>query len=224
MEKKRRFVSSTDEEIEQKRLKMNAQKNIKQNIVAAPLLREYLKEKHLDTAFEHYNPQQLDECLAHFFMDVRKSDGEHYRTTSLSCLRYSLNRYLKVPPYNKKFDIVKDASFANSRENFKAAIAELKMMGLGDVEHYPAINETDRRKLYTSLYLSSKTLSGLQNKFQFHIRFYFCRRGNENMPQMHKSIFMVKKDSKTGLKYIVKTIDELTKNHRAGDKEKTSQQ
>ena len=47
MEKKRRFVSTTDEEIEQNRLKMNAQKNIKQNIVAATLLREYLKEKHI---------------------------------------------------------------------------------------------------------------------------------------------------------------------------------
>jgi hypothetical protein len=50
MEKKRRFVSTTDEEIEQKRFKMNAQKTIKQNIAAATLLREYLKEKHLDTA------------------------------------------------------------------------------------------------------------------------------------------------------------------------------
>ena len=49
MEKKR-FVSTTDEEIEQKRLKMNAQKTIKQNIAVATLLREYLKEKHLDTA------------------------------------------------------------------------------------------------------------------------------------------------------------------------------
>ena len=97
-------------------------------------------------------------------------------------------------------------------------------MGLGDVEHYPAINEADRRKLYTFLYLSSKTPSVLQNKVQFDIRFYFCRRGNENMLQMHKSTFMVKKDSKTGLKYmyIVKTIDELTKNHRADVKEKTS--
>jgi hypothetical protein len=44
------------------------------------------EEKHLDTAFEHYNPQQLDECLVHFFMDVRKSDGERYRTTLLSCI------------------------------------------------------------------------------------------------------------------------------------------
>ena len=50
MKKKRRFVSTTDEDIEQKRLKMNTQKPIKQNIAAATLLREYLKEKHLDTA------------------------------------------------------------------------------------------------------------------------------------------------------------------------------
>ena len=84
----------------------------------------------MDTGFEYYNPQQLDECLTHFVMDVRKSDGERYRTTSLSCLRYSLNRYLKAPPYNKTFDMVKDTSFANSTDNFKAAIAELKMMGL----------------------------------------------------------------------------------------------
>jgi hypothetical protein len=47
MEKKRRFVPTTDEEIEQKRLKMNAQKPIKQNIAASTLLRKYLKEKYL---------------------------------------------------------------------------------------------------------------------------------------------------------------------------------
>jgi hypothetical protein len=40
---------------------MNAQKTIKQNIAAATLLLEYLKEKHLDTAFEHYNPHK-SEC------------------------------------------------------------------------------------------------------------------------------------------------------------------
>jgi hypothetical protein len=37
MEKRRIFASSTDEEIEQKRLKMNGQQTIKQNIAAATL-------------------------------------------------------------------------------------------------------------------------------------------------------------------------------------------
>ena len=44
---------STDEEIEQKRLKMNAQKTIKQNIAAATLLREYLKEEKFVTLDFH---------------------------------------------------------------------------------------------------------------------------------------------------------------------------
>jgi hypothetical protein len=43
MRKKRRFVSTTDEEIEQKRLKMNAQKTIKQNIAAATYHIRYVK-------------------------------------------------------------------------------------------------------------------------------------------------------------------------------------
>jgi hypothetical protein len=45
MEKKR-FVSTTVEEIAQKRLKMNAQKTIKQNIAMATLLREYLNYRY----------------------------------------------------------------------------------------------------------------------------------------------------------------------------------
>ena len=44
---------STDEEIEQKRLKMNAQKTIKQDIAAATLLREYLKEEKFVTLDFH---------------------------------------------------------------------------------------------------------------------------------------------------------------------------
>jgi hypothetical protein len=49
---------------------MNAQKNIKQNIAAATLLREYLKEKHLDTAFEHYN------CLLSLLLGMEFSTGQ----------------------------------------------------------------------------------------------------------------------------------------------------
>ena len=51
---------------------MNAQKTIKENIAAATLLRKYLKEKHLATAFEHYNPQ----LLLSLFLGMEFSTGQ----------------------------------------------------------------------------------------------------------------------------------------------------
>ena len=50
-------------------------------------------------------------------------------------------------------------------------------VGLGNVDNYPKINETDRRKLYNPMHLNPSTPYGLKNKVQFDIRLYFCRRG-----------------------------------------------
>jgi hypothetical protein len=74
MENKRRFVSTTDEEIEQKRLKMNAQKTIKQNIAAATLLSEYLKEKTFVTLDFH-----IWLCLLSLFLGMEFSTGQLYQ-------------------------------------------------------------------------------------------------------------------------------------------------
>jgi hypothetical protein len=73
-------------------------------------------------------------------------------------------------------------------------LAEVKIIGLGNVVHYPAIDKCDREKLYKSIYFSTNTPYGLSNKVQFDIRLYFCRRGQENMYTMSKSTFTVKTD------------------------------
>jgi hypothetical protein len=41
----------------------------------------------------------------------------------------------------------------------------------------------------------------------------------ENIPNMTKSTFEIKTDAKSGLRYVTKAKDELTKNHRGTDKE-----
>ncbi|VDI46488.1 Hypothetical predicted protein [Mytilus galloprovincialis] len=135
---------------------------------------------------------------------------------------HGINRYLKAPPHSKTFDSVKDSSFNDSNANFKAVLTESKRFGLGDVEHFPVINEVDRETLYTFMFLSPDTPTGLANKVQFDIRLYFCRRGIENMHSMTKCSFTIKTDIKTGLKYVTKSKDELTKNHRQSDKELVS--
>lgn len=67
--------------------------------------------------------------------------------------------------------------------------------------------------------MSPNTPTGLLNKVQFDVRFYFFRRGLENFEKMTKDTFEVKMDQTTGKQYVIKRFDELTKNHRAGDEE-----
>lgn len=94
-------------------------------------------------------------------------------------------------------------------------MAEMKRMGLAVVDHHPVINEGDRSKLYSPMFMNQETPLGLANQVQFDIRLFFFRRG---MEKMRKTDFRVHTDSKTLHKYVMKTTDELTKKHRENDK------
>ena len=53
----------------------------------------------------------------------------------------------------------------------------------------------------------------------FDIRYYFYRHGGENIKDMTVGTFELKFDTNTGISYIQKVKDELTKNHREKDSE-----
>ena len=53
----------------------------------------------------------------------------------------------------------------------------------------------------------------------FDIRYYFCRRGCENIHDMTIGTFELQYDTNTGITYVKKIIDEMTKNHRERDNE-----
>ena len=182
-------------------------------------MREYLKESGQDSKFEEV---RLNEVIGQFYINARKPDGNHYKISWLENLRYGLDRYLRSSPTIKHLTLIKDEAFKEANVNFKAATAELKRMGLETVTHHPNINESDIIKLYSSIYCSPNTPSGLYTKVQFDIRLYFFRRGQENMHLMTKTTFGVETDSSTGLKVVRKLEDEMTKNHRETDKEESS--
>ena len=115
-------------------------------------------------------------------------------------------------------DIIKETEFSDANVCFMAALAELKRIGKGCFVHHPVINEPARKKLYESISMSLDAPEAILNKVQFNIRLYFCRTSQENMHGMTKSTFEVLNDPKTGLKYVSKCEDELTKNHRANDR------
>lgn len=123
--------------------------------------------------FESYDSVLLNETLAHFYVDLRKPDGGRYKTTSFELIRNGLNRYLKSPPNNNEFDIVKDSWFTDEKTNFRAQMAEMKRVGLAAIDHQPVINKADRSKLYMSMFMNSEGLLGIANKVKFDIRLYF---------------------------------------------------
>ena len=70
-------------------------------------------------------------------------------------------------------------------------------------------------KLYNHALLDpDKSPESLQRKVQFNLRFYFCRRGMDNMDKMKKTDFELRFNTKTEEWFVIKTKDELTKNHR----------
>jgi hypothetical protein len=155
-------------------------------------------------------------------MDLRKPDGGRYKATSFEYIRHGINRYITSPPQYTEFDIITDSDFTDASTIFRAVMSEIKRMGLAEIDHHPVINEPDRRTLYTSIFMCTNTPSGLADKVQYDIRMYFFRGGMENMHQMTKSNFAVQVDPKIGMKYVFKTTDEMTKNHRENDKEYSS--
>lgn len=59
----------------------------------------------------------------------------------------------------------------------------------------------------------------LQNKVMFDIRYFFCRRGGENIEDMTKTTFDLHFDVETRIAYVRKVQDEMTKNHKQNDNE-----
>lgn len=114
---------------------------------------------------------------------------------------------------------MKDSCFTDEKTNFRAQMAEMKRMGLAAIDHHPVFNEADRSKLYMSMFMNSEALLGIANKVQFDIRLYFFPCGMENVEKMRKTDLRVHTDPKTVQNYVMKTTDELTKNHRENEKE-----
>ena len=124
---------------------------------------------------------------------------------------------MRSPPHNKSYDIVRDPEFRGSHEAFRGALRELKDEGKGAINHHPEIAPADLQKLQGSLSTISPAL--LQEKVQFDIRYYFCRRGAENMHKMTKESFEVMQNAE-GERYVSQAKDELNKNHKENCKKR----
>ena len=229
------FQHHSRQEINGKKVTRTPKNTLKANKKVAKAFRAFLDEskEYDDVGFETFTADKLNEALEGFWLSARKQKqktepGEQkknfYKASTLENLRHGLNRFLKAPPNNRGFDIIKDREFNAANESFKAALRELKVMGNGEISHHPEIEEADLQKLYGNFFpvCTAQDPVLLQDKVQFDIRFYFFRRGSENMHGMTTSTFAIKTDVNTGRRFVVQVIDELNKNHNEMDRESYS--
>lgn len=174
----KRFAAFSDNEIEEKRAMVIPKNTKKCENVAERLFSAFLQENGNSNMHDLSN-EELDALLTKFWFSARTKKGELYRVSTLENWKHSLNRCFKK---NGRVDILKSEDFRKSQDSFKDAARELKSLGMGYVDHYPEIKERDLRQLYNSQLMDPDfSPISLQNKVQFDLRFYFCRRGNENI-------------------------------------------
>ena len=89
------FGSSSSEEVNAKQVKYTPDNTTKMSKMAAEILGCYLREKEMNTNFEHYSEEELADVFTTFYFDVRGKKGEQYKTSTLKNTRHGLDRYLK---------------------------------------------------------------------------------------------------------------------------------
>ena len=99
----KRFASLAADEIEKKKMLINAKETMKGNQKEARTLKAYLKEAGQDENFEEFDVVKRNEVLRHFHMNARKQDSDHYKATSLKNIRHALSRHLQSVPYNARW-------------------------------------------------------------------------------------------------------------------------
>lgn len=124
-------------------------------------------------------------------------------------------------PFNREIGVVNDADFRDANVSFNSALAELKRIEKGYVEHHSVMNESDRLEVYDSKHMSSDTLWIKEQSAVWHRIIFLSEACGKHALNVQVNI-QVKEDPKSGLKYVIKCSDELTKNHRGDDRESTS--
>ena len=102
-------------------------------------------------------PKELKELLANFWPNAKKQNGDSYKKSALTGIRFGLQRHFLL---KRELDIISDGEFSKSNQMFEAAIIELKRQGFGKVDHHIPISKEDLEKIQSSYNPSSPDPKG----------------------------------------------------------------
>lgn len=174
---------------------------------AVNTLRGFLAQKQMDSSFDKYTADALNETLREFYAAVQSTKaGGEYSVASLRSLRAGLNRYLE-------FNIITDTRFKTSNAVFKALLKRYRKGGKDTSLHHPRISESDLELIRNSTALSPDTPLGLVRKVWFDIQLCLARRGREGNRELSMASFILQRDE-DGVEYVSLAHNPQSKNHK----------
>ena len=93
-----RFANLSSQEKRTKIEEKDPKNTRKANDRAVKLFHTYLIEKGEDKKFESITKEELNKYLSDFYLEVRKENGELYKSNTLDSVRYGLQRAVTLCP------------------------------------------------------------------------------------------------------------------------------
>ena len=166
-----------------------------------------------DPNFEMLPITDIASLLRELYGSVRNKKGELYGKSSLINLRAALHRHITSPPYNRKFNILRDVEFQSANQVFMGVLKKMRVEGKDITHHKEAITEGDMFKLYKSGTLSNNSPLALQRKVYVEVSLHFGRRGREGLRNLTKDSFVFKNNDQ-GKEFATLCFNENDKNHQ----------
>ena len=183
MHKKQRFASTSSEDRQKILFDSKAKSTQKATQSKLRCFELYLKEKGLGDE-PSITDAELPGILTNFYTDLRKTDGDLYKISSLKSLCAGLNRHFKQ---TRGIDIVQDKEFLKPNKLFDAVKVDTKKKGKGVTVSKKAIRNDDMRVVAEYFSYNQRLKPDprcLQENLIFNIIYYFCHWGRENLYSM----------------------------------------
>ena len=110
---------------------------------------------------------------------------------SIKCIRAGINHWTKE---HENIEIIADVRFSKANEMFKAVTTKLKLVGKGFTKSKETIKPNDMKEIsayFNHNYMNAVNQRRLPKAVIFHIIYYFCHRGCENLHAMSHHQFEV---------------------------------
>ena len=193
-----RFASVGAAECENILKGMNSANTHHSAIGAWNIFINYLKEKEINVDPAIILKENLNDILKQFYVEVRQSDGRLYRKSSLSSIRFGLQR--KFKEIKMDLDIISDPAFMEANTIFKAQCIQLKQKDMAKVDHKPPITPEDISKLY-----ENGVFARYNEKCFSKLCYSSVVVGRENLRNLIRDCFVIKKDG-NGVEKVINEI------------------